>query len=75
MDPERRVIRYRGREAILSRREFQVLQVLLDNPHRYFKSRELVGLAWTDAILSADQVRNYVSRLRAILINLNVPCG
>ncbi|HVS49962.1 MAG TPA: hypothetical protein VHJ99_13830 [Candidatus Dormibacteraeota bacterium] len=35
LDPEGRMIRHQGREVALTLREFQLLQFLLDHPHRF----------------------------------------
>src|ERR1700682_1099088 len=35
LDSEGRMIRYKGEEAALTLREFQLLRFLLDHPHRY----------------------------------------
>lgn len=73
LDPEGRVIRFQDREATLTRREFQLLQFLIDNPHRYFKVADITGRAWAEPGLFPEEVRNYVRRIRRILVELNVP--
>jgi len=73
LDPEGRMIRHRGREATLTKREFQLLKFLLDHPHRYFTATQILGQAWADAALFPEEVRNYVRRLRKLLAALEVP--
>ncbi len=74
LDPEGRIIRYQGREAVLTRREFQLLQFLIDHPHRYFKVADISGRAWAEPSLLPEEVRNYVRRIRKILAALEIPC-
>ena len=73
LDPEGRMIRHQGREVALTKREFQLLQFLLDHPHRYFSTSQILGQAWADPALFPEEVRNYVRRLRRILADLAVP--
>jgi DNA-binding response OmpR family regulator len=73
LDPEGRMIRHQGREVALTLREFQLLQFLLDHPHRYFTTAQILGNAWADPALFPEEVRNYVRRLRKILEELAIP--
>ncbi len=73
LDPTGRIVRHRGREVALTKREFQLLQFLLDHPHRFFTTSQILGQAWADPSLSPEEVRNYVRRLRKILADLAIP--
>ena len=73
LNPGGSTVRYQAEVAVLTRREFQLLSLLLDNPNSFFTSREIVAKAWTDESLSDEQARAYISRLRKVLIRLNVP--
>jgi DNA-binding response OmpR family regulator len=73
LDPEGRVVRHKGREANLTNREFQLLNFLLDHPHRYFTTAQILTMAWSDSALFPEEVRNYVQRIRRILAALEVP--
>jgi len=73
LDPEDRMVRHRGREVILTKREFQLLEFLLDHPHRYFTTAQILGQAWADPALFPEELRNYVGRVRKILRDLQVP--
>jgi len=73
LDPEGRMIRHQGREVALTLREFQLLQFLLDHPHRYFTTSQIMGSAWADPALFPEEVRNYVRRVRKILADLSIP--
>jgi len=74
LDPEGQLIRHRGREGHLTKREFQLLQFLLDHPHRFFTVNQLLARAWADPALFPEEVRNYVRRIRKILADLGIPC-
>jgi DNA-binding winged helix-turn-helix (wHTH) protein len=73
LDPSGRLIRHKGREVSLTKREFQLLQFLLDHPHRYFSTAQILGQAWADPALFPEEVRNYIRRLRKVLADLGVP--
>jgi DNA-binding response OmpR family regulator len=73
LDPEGRMIRHQGREVALTLREFQLLRFLLEHPHRYFTTAQILGQAWADPALFPEEVRNYVRRLRKILKDLAIP--
>jgi len=74
LDPDGRVLRHKGNEAVLTNREFDLLQFLLDHPHRFYTSSQIMGYAWSDSALFPEEVRNYVSRVRKILVRLEIPC-
>jgi len=74
LDPEGRMIRYDGREAALTVREFQLLSFLLDHPHRYFTVDQILGDAWSEPTLFPEEVRSYVQRVRKVLGELEIPC-
>lgn len=74
LDPERRLIRYKGGGATLTVREFQLLRFLLDHPHRYFTVTQILNEAWGAPALFPEEVRNYVKRVRVILASLEIPC-
>lgn len=46
LDPENSSLQYGERQAKLTGREFQLLQFLLDHPHRYFTAGQLLARAW-----------------------------
>ena len=73
LDPSGRMIRHQGQEVALTRREFQLLQFLLNHPHRYFTTVQILGQAWADPALFPEEVRNYIRRLRKILVDLAIP--
>jgi hypothetical protein len=73
VDPAGRIVRHQGREVSLTKREFQLLQFLIDHPHRFFTTSQILGQAWADPALFPEEVRNYVRRLRKILHDLAIP--
>ena len=73
LDPAGRMVRHKGKEVALTKREFQLLQFLLDHPHRFFTTSQILGQAWADPALFPEEVRNYVRRLRKILTDLAIP--
>ena len=73
LDPSGRMIRHKGRDISLTKREFQLLQFLLSHPHRYFTTTQILGQAWADPALFPEEVRNYIRRLRKILDELGIP--
>jgi two-component system response regulator AdeR len=58
---------------VLTNREFELLQFLLDHPHRFYTASQIMGHAWSDAALFPEEVRNYVLRVRKILARLGIP--
>src|SRR5487761_26408 len=73
LDPTGRMIRHKGQNISLTKREFQLLQFLLSHPHRYFTTTQILGQAWADPALFPEEVRNYIRRLRKILVDLTIP--
>lgn len=74
LDPAGRMIRYKGRETTLTAREFQLLHFLLDHPGRYFTVNQILGQAWAEPNLFPEEVRNYVRRVRRVLVTFEIPC-
>lgn len=68
-----RTLRHGNRSTALTNREFQLMQLLLDHPHRYFTTSQVLGQAWSEPALSPEEVRNYVQRIRKILVDLGAP--
>jgi len=74
LDPQTRTLRFRGVEASLTDREFQLLELLLSHPYRYFSVHRILAEAWAQPNLFPEQARSYVARLRRIFAVLQVPC-
>jgi Transcriptional regulatory protein, C terminal len=75
LDPEKRLVRYKGREATLTSREVQLLKLLLDHPYRYFTVTQILEQAWAEPTLLPEEVRNYVGRVRKVMVALGIPCN
>jgi DNA-binding response OmpR family regulator len=73
LDPQSRMIRFRGVEATLTIREFQLLELLLNHPYRYFTVTQILSQAWAGPNLFPEQARSYVARLRKIFAALQSP--
>ena len=73
LDPDTRGLKHKSRDASLTRREFQLLKFLLDHPHQYFSTSQILAEAWSDPALLPEDVRNYVRRLRSILSAVDAP--
>ena len=73
LNPAGRMVHHQGQQVSLTNREFQLLQFLLDHPHRFFTTTQILGQAWADPALFPEEVRNYVRRLRKILVDLAIP--
>jgi DNA-binding response OmpR family regulator len=73
-DRPARTLAYGGRSVRLTRREADLLEVLLAHPHQRFSGAMLVARAWPGTGLSEEQMRNYVVRLRRKLAELGAPC-
>ena len=74
LDAQSRTIRFRGTEAPLTVREFQLLELLLGHPYRYFTVSQILAEAWEQPNLFPEQARSYVARLRTIFAALEIPC-
>ncbi|MGI8609265.1 MAG: winged helix-turn-helix domain-containing protein [Candidatus Dormibacteria bacterium] len=74
IDPKDRVVRHKEHEAKLTEREYQLLQFLLDHPHRYFSAEQIMTRAWADSGLFPEEVRNYILKIRKMLVRLEIPC-
>ena len=74
LDPRSRMMRFQGADARLTVREFQLLELLLGHPYRYFTVTEILAEGWAQPNLFPEQARSYVARLRKIFAVLEIPC-
>jgi DNA-binding response OmpR family regulator len=74
LDRPARAIHYKSLTATMTAREFQLLEFLLDHPHRYFTVAQILSDAWAQPDLFPEEVRNYIQRLRKRLAELDIPC-
>ncbi|HZV49105.1 MAG TPA: winged helix-turn-helix domain-containing protein [Candidatus Dormibacteraeota bacterium] len=73
-DASTRTIAHGGRSRRLSVREAELLEVLLYHPGQHFRADQLLRRAWGGYLLSPEQLRVYVSRLRRRLAEIEAPC-
>jgi DNA-binding response OmpR family regulator len=70
IEPKARTITYRDNSITLTRREFQLLAVLMSRPDKYFSAEQLLVEAWHDGRLPEESMRTYISRVRKKLKQL-----
>jgi DNA-binding response OmpR family regulator len=70
IDAEARTIAFRDNSITLTRREFQLLTVLMSRPDKYFSAEQLLVEAWHDGRLPEESMRTYISRVRKKLRQL-----
>jgi DNA-binding response OmpR family regulator len=70
VDPATRTVTYHETTITLTRREFQLLAVLMSRPDNYFSTEQLLVEAWHDGRLPEESMRTYISRLRKKLKEL-----
>lgn len=63
-----------GRTVRMTRRERQLLHILLAHPGRWFTASALMVQAWHSSYLAEEQLRTYIVRLRRKLDDLGAPC-
>lgn len=72
VDPETRVVTYREQSVRLTRREYQLLVMLVSRSPEFVTPRQLLVQAWHDARLPEETLRTYVVRLRTKIRQLGV---
>jgi DNA-binding response OmpR family regulator len=70
VDAESRTITYHDNSISLTKREFQLVSVLLSRPDKYFSAEALLVEAWHDGRLPEESMRTYISRVRKKLKTL-----
>jgi DNA-binding response OmpR family regulator len=73
IDAEEATASYNGRSVHLTRRELQLLHFLVSHHDRFWRASQLSSRGWGDSSLPVEQVRTYISRLRAKLEHLQAP--
>ena len=72
VDPETRIITYRDRAVRLTKRELELLTMLVSRSPQYIAPRQLLVQAWHDSRLPEETLRTYIVRLRAKVAQLGV---
>jgi DNA-binding response OmpR family regulator len=71
IDAATRTLTYRDSSVTLTRREFQILAMLMTRPEKYFTAQQLLVEAWHDDRLPEESLRTYISRVRKKLKDLD----
>ena len=58
------MVTYRDNSVTLTKREFQILAMLMSRPEKYFSAQQLLVEAWHDDRLPEESLRTYISRVR-----------
>jgi DNA-binding response OmpR family regulator len=72
VDAETRVVTYHDRAIHLTRREYQLLLILVERSPEFVTARQLLVRAWHDARLPEETLRTYIVRLRSKIAQLEV---
>jgi DNA-binding response OmpR family regulator len=72
VDLETRVITYRERSVRLTKRELELLTMLVSRSPQYITARQLLVQAWHDSRLPEETLRTYIVRLRAKIAQLGI---
>jgi DNA-binding winged helix-turn-helix (wHTH) protein len=68
------LVTHRNRTLRMTRRELQLLNLLLGHPGQWYRASALMVQAWHSSYLAEEQLRTYVVRLRKKLAQLEAPC-
>lgn len=71
IDAKTRTVTYRDNSVTLTKREFQILAMLMSRPEKYFSAQQLLVEAWHDDRLPEESLRTYISRVRRKLSELD----
>ena len=72
VDEDARSITYRDRSATFTRREFQLLLLLVMRSPSFITPHQMLVQAWHDARLPEETLRTYIGRVRSKLQALGV---
>jgi DNA-binding winged helix-turn-helix (wHTH) protein len=64
VDAKTRTVTFRDSSIALTKREFQILAMLMNRPEKYFPAEQLLLEAWHDSRLPEESLRTYISRVR-----------
>lgn len=73
LQPEERRVFWAGEEKELTLKEYDLLKVLAEHPHRAFTRDDLLTLVWGDDYYGSDRaVDHLIKRLRKKMVNLPI---
>lgn len=73
IDDETRTVTYREASVSLTKREYQLLILLVARSPNFVSASQLLVQAWHDDRLPEESLRTYIGRVRAKLQNLGLP--
>jgi len=72
IDPEKFIVQFEGREIVLAKKEFELLQLLATRPGRVFLRNEILSQVWGNDVIVGD--RTIDVHIRKIRQKLGVDC-
>lgn len=72
IDPERFMVRYKGQDFVLAKKEFELLHLLAAKPGRVFLRNEILNQVWGNEVIVGD--RTIDVHVRKIRQKLGVDC-
>lgn len=72
IDPERFIVRYKGQDFVLAKKEFELLHLLAAKPGRVFLRNEILNQVWGNEVIVGD--RTIDVHVRKIRQKLGVDC-
>jgi DNA-binding response OmpR family regulator len=72
VDLDTRVITYRERSVRLTKRELELLTMLVSRSPKYITAQQLLVQAWHDSRLPEETLRTYIVRLRGKVAQLGI---
>ena len=72
VDEETRTLTYRESAVALTRREYQILHLLVERSPNFVSPSQLLVQAWHDSQLPEETLRTYIGRVRSKLLTLGV---
>lgn len=65
MNPENHTVTKGGETVGLTAKEYEILRLLLENPHKVYTKAQIYSMIWNDAYLGDENAVNvHISRLR-----------
>jgi len=72
IDKEQYMVRYKGQDIVLAKKEFELLALLASKPGRVFLRHEILSQVWGNEVIVGD--RTIDVHIRKIRQKLNVDC-
>ena len=72
IDPEKFIVQFEGKEILLAKKEFELLQLLASRPGRVFLRNEILSQVWGNDVIVGD--RTIDVHIRKVRQKLGVDC-